>query len=228
MNSTIHKYYDQIIKMHDTTLIYENIKNDMIMNKYKSINKNKVYNPKIEYMMIIDIETNGRDYIVQIAYDICDLDYKVVRQENFYLNDGSDTTDYYRKISRKTIIEKGIHHTIALNQLSIDMAKCKYIVGHNIINFDIKKIIIDFKKYDIKYTIPIPLDTMKSTRTYVNAKDKNGRTKFPKLEELYFHLYQQQMDSDDSHTADYDVYATRMCCIKLKENNVDISFKTVV
>lgn len=173
-------------------------------------------------VMVLDIETDGKDTIIQIAYTICDLKYNIIKNENYYLNDGSGKTDYYKKISLNTIRTKGKSPKFVLERLSEDMNTCKYIIGHNIIKFDIVKMDYYFEKYDVKHNTPIPLDTMTFSRDYVQAKDKNGRLKNPKLEELYYCLYKKNMDNSIQHTAEYDVYVTLLSCIKLKEKNLDI------
>ncbi len=76
--------------------------------------------------------------------------------------------------------------------------------------------------WGINCELPQCLDTMKHSKTIVNAKNKKGALKNPKLSELYMHLYGTIMDDNNSHTADYDVKITHMCCKKMKENSLDI------
>lgn len=58
----------------------------------------------------------------------------------------------------------------------------------------------------------------KTVKKFVNAKDKNGRLKFPKLIELHEKLF--ECGFDDAHDAFADITATKNCFYDLLERNL--------
>ena len=168
--------------------------------------------------IVLDIETDGlaKDCkILEIAYDIYDKDFQLIDRKSYILNDGSDTTDFFQKISLERIQKEGIHPKDALMLLDTDMQKCTHIIGHNSDSFDIPRIINYSKKYEIELHLPtIQMDTMKISKNYLGLK------KFPKLNELYRHLFNKDMDADESHTGSYDVKITAICFKELMDRDI--------
>jgi DNA polymerase III alpha subunit (gram-positive type) len=175
-------------------------------------------NTMIQYI-VLDIETDGYDKIIQVAYNIYDSYFQLIKKCDHLINDKSGKVDFYRRISIDEIRTNGISPKSMLEILSNDMKNCNYIVGHNII-FDITKLMKYYNKYKIKCVFPEQLDTMKSSRTYVKALTINGRLKYPKLGELYHYLFNEPPDSDSCHRADYDVHITYQCFIELVKRNI--------
>jgi hypothetical protein len=174
-------------------------------NKHHSNNNN---------ICVLDIETDGDNTIIQIAYNIYDENRCLLEKCDYLLNDNSGNVDYYKKFTLDDIEKYGLKPEFVLNKLSNDLKKCKYIIGHNIANFDIVKLKIYYDKYKIKFDVPIIVDTMILTRNYVDAKSINGKLKNPKLNELYYKLFNENMN-DNAHDASYDIHINFLCYNKL-------------
>lgn len=169
-------------------------------------------------IIVLDIETNY-DAIVQISYYVCNDKYDIIKRYNFFLNDGRHIRDFYKKISTDFIKKHGIHPIPVLRKLSQDFSKCKLIVGHNIDGFDIKKIKTAFEKFNIEYKMPEKTYcTMANSKDCVNALNKNGKIKNPKLKELSDYLT-VEYDDNAAHDGLYDVDVTYKCYLKLLEIN---------
>jgi DNA polymerase III alpha subunit (gram-positive type) len=176
-------------------------------------------------IIVLDIETSGVDNnaaIIQIAYNIYNTENNCLSKHNHYLNDGSQRLDFYKRITLDTIINIGQIPELVLNQLLKDINEntCTHIIGHNI-DFDIRHINRYMKKYNIInceiFNNLKKIDTMKLSKTFVDARDKNNRLKYPRLEELYFKLFNKPIDNNNAHCADYDIQITFEC---YKEFNV--------
>jgi DNA polymerase III epsilon subunit-like protein len=179
--------------------------------------------------IVLDIETSGvnnNSSVIQIAYNIYNKDFEFISKHNYYLDDNTNRIDYYKKISLETIKTVGKPPEQVLIQLllDIDNNSCNYIIGHNI-DFDIRHIVRYYIKYNINnydsFLNLNKIDTMKMSKQYVDARNKNNKPKFPKLEELYFKLFNCEMNSNNAHSADYDIHVTFMCFQKLTELQIN-------
>jgi hypothetical protein len=168
---------------------------------------------------VLDIETDGANTIIQIAYNIYDNNRQLIKKCDYLLNDKSGNIDYYQKFTLDNIEKYGLKPELVLELLNNDLKICKYIVGHNLANFDIVKLKKYYDKYKINFKIPIIIDTMILTRDFVKAKAINGRLKNPKLNELYYKLFNDYM-SDDAHDASYDIHINFLCFDKLVDKNI--------
>jgi len=121
--------------------------------------------------MILDIETTGGfiQNIVQIAYNILNNDYKLIKTQNIIINNNNEQ-DFYKRISLEEI-KNGTDIETALNNLKTDLKYCKYIIGHNIKTFDIKILNNKAKENKMSLIFPNIIDTMTKTKKYVNAKE---------------------------------------------------------
>ena len=220
--------YDNLVKMVDYLIKkkYEQKQEISDIEFIKNNKKNIIKKVSGNNIMILDIETENlySNYIVQIAYNIYDPQLNFIKKNNIIINDGSNIQDYFGRISLNEL-KKGIHPIDALYILNEDIKNCKYIVGHNIENFDMKIIIINMKKYNISlYTGYTLICTMKESKKYVNSKNKIGRLKNPKLSELYKKLFNEKLNENNLHNAIYDVEITFKCFEKMIKNKL-ISFK---
>lgn len=127
-------------------------------------------------------------------------------------------------ISTERALEYGTPFNFVANHFIHDCLIAKKIVGHNIY-FDSSIIKANILRLEIPefYTVHVEpaLDkdkricTMMKTIKFVNAKFANGNGgKFPKLEELYFHLFKEDFPA---HNSLEDVKATLRCADKLVE-----------
>lgn len=193
-----------------------------IKGKYSSIQleptKKPTQNQK-PYIMVLDLETDGKHKIIEIAYNLYDLDMNLIHEKDILLNDNSNSVDFYKKIPLREIKENGIPPELAIDILIEDINQSQYIVCHNI-GFDTQKIKMYFQKMGKQCSMPKTICTMESTKEFVNIPAKNGKPKKPKLEELYFKLFNTKMNSDKAHRGNYDVEITGLCLKKLIELGV--------
>lgn len=172
-------------------------------------------------IIVLDIETDGKTHVVQIAYSIYDKNFDKIKSENILINNGKYIVDYYKKFNYSTINRVGLQPLDALKILECDLIECNYIVGHNICT-DIRGIQKFAQKNNCDFDIVAKinsdmqiLDTMKISKDLLDLKDKNGRLKNPKLSELYAFLHNKTINDHKQHTADYDIETTMECLISL-------------
>ena len=176
-------------------------------------------------IMVLDIETDGASYIVQIAYRIYDESFKFINKKNLVINNGYyqnglQIRDYFKKIN-PDLFEKGITLECALKIFAQDMANCEYLAGHNVVSADIRPIITGLTKYAIIYDNNKKiLCTCSSSIDHLKLTNSSGKIKKPKLSELYKFLFFKEMDEDTSHDATYDTKITAKCLKKLIKDNI--------
>jgi len=202
--------------------IFCNFKNIFDLNRLKFIEQLllNTTTAQTNNKIILDVETNGSYKIVQLSYYILDTTNNIIKQCNFYVNDGDNDIDFYNKISPQQITRYGIKPHHVMYKLSIDFSICSDIIGHNIV-FDIGKVEQHFKMFNIVYNIPnIRYCTMNESKYIVKCLDKNGRIKQPKLSELCEYL-QIEKNDDMCHDSLYDVFLTYKCYTKLLDIQIN-------
>lgn len=172
-------------------------------------------------IMVLDIETDmGGANIIQIAYNIYDSDFNLLKHENIIINNGNGSRDYYKIIPIKDILN-GMAPYAGLSIFAKDLNECSYVVGHNVQHFDMRiltkalknlGIFFDTKKYKL-------ICTMYGSKKYVGALDKKGAIKNPKLSELYKKLFGCEPPCIQ-HDAKNDIETTHKCFVKLVELGV--------
>jgi len=181
--------------------------------------------PKKENIIFVDIETSENiklghnNHIIQIAYDIYTLDLKFIKRENIIINNNITLVDYYHKFTLGYIIDNGVTPSIALDKLIKDMKTCKYVVAHNI-NFDMSCIRNYFMTYNKHHDPIIEICTMNQSKRIVNVKDKIGRLKNPKLDEMYEFLFNEKADASKQHDGSYDVEIMVLSFKKMIKDNM--------
>lgn len=209
INTTINYYNNIFIGNYNCnipTLKHKNIIKDILFELPKNDNK---------YKMILDVETNGYNNIIQICYCIVDDNNVIIKDQNFLLFNNKYESDFYDKIKIDDIIKYGINPIILINKINDDLQHCNTIIGHNIL-FDIRKIYQYAEKFNMifDYSNKKIVCTMKESRKYDIARDKNNRIKNPTLNELCGH-FKIVPDKDKFHDASYDVFMTLQCYICL-------------
>ena len=161
--------------------------------------------------IVLDIETDGLDNILQIAYNMYDDNNNLIHSKEIYIYDGKYSKQYFvGTINEKDIIEKGISPENASNIITNDLNNTNIIIGHNIKSFDLRciKKLNDKFNNKIKDTLIIH-DTMVSSKDIVKAKDKKDRIKNPRLEEMLMFLCNKTVEN--YHNALGDINATFEC-----------------
>jgi len=191
------------------------------LEKFTGFNIDFIKDNEIGKTMILDIETttNG-NLIIQIAYIIINFKFEEIIRRNMIIKNDKNEIDHYKQITKEEV-KYGMDPINVHKILQNDLNKCKRIIGHNIRCFDIPKIMLFFKKINLKTKFPEDvIDTMTKTRVLLNLKGKSGRLKSPKLEELYEFLFKKKVNKEKQHNAFYDVLITLECYKKLIENKI--------
>lgn len=188
--------------------------------------------------IIFDTETTGlpRNYdapmedldnwprLVQLAWQLHDAKGNLISNNNFIVKPEGFTIPYNAEKVHGISTERAIKEGHALNKVlqvfHEDVAKAKYLVGHNI-GFDINVVGAEF----LRKEIPMQLREMAELDTKDLATDfcaipggKGGKFKWPTLTELHHKLFGNGFA--DAHDAAYDVDATAKCFFGLIEQQV--------
>ena len=183
---------------------------DKIMVDNSKIKNNHLYKTCKSNKIVLDIETNGRDNILQIAYNMYDKNNNIIMSKDFYIYDGIHSTPYYPTINESEIIQKGISEKNASDIITLDINNTDIIIGHNIKTFDLRCINKLNTKCNNKLKDNLIIhDTMISSRNIVNAKNIKGHLKNPTLEELMRFTCNKSVKN--YHNAIGDVNATFEC-----------------
>lgn len=185
----------------------------------KERSKLKLNNQK--NIIFLDIETSGKKSIIQIAYKIYTLYFKFIKEENIIINNNNNEVDYYKKFSLQYIRSHGISPESAMDKLVADINCCRYIVCHNI-KFDVNHIKRYMFQYFKSYNFIHEICTMNQSRHILKLKNKRGGIKNPKLEELYYFLFQKKPDNTQQHNGCYDVQILVECFKKMHNENMII------
>ena len=207
--------YQNLINIHIELLEKNYTDNNTLEIKTpNTIKKNKVsdniYTPYTSNKIVLDIETDKDLNILQIAYNMYDNNNILICSKNFYVYDGKHSKPYFPTINEDDIIKNGISKKDASDIITKDINNTLIIIGHNIKLFDlvhIKKLNDKFNN-KIKDTLIIH-DTMTSSKNIVNAKNKIGRLKYPRLDEMLMFLCNKKVENH--HNALGDITATFDC-----------------
>lgn len=178
-----------------------------------------------EYL-IFDTETNDRTsdrVALQIAWLLADKDGHTLCSKSYIIRQNVKINPKALEvhgITQSIIQSKGVEKSIVYKEFITDMAKCGSIVGHNL-SFDIQAVENDLRTLGIGSPFPSKkkICTMSSSRDYVQAKTKWGKTKNPKLSELAGFLFYNDITRtfDGCHNALFDVELTAKCFFELKK-----------
>ena len=120
-------------------------------------------------------------------------------------------------ITNEFAVKYGQPLSVVLDNFIKDMSSIKCIVGHNI-DFDKKVIEAECirKRIKIDFDSVESICTMKTTVDYM--EDYLEQRKYPKLQELYYALFEE--DIENIHNSMNDVNATMRCFFELKNREV--------
>ncbi|MGY6742036.1 MAG: DNA polymerase III subunit alpha [Cecembia sp.] len=188
--------------------------------------------------IIFDTETTGlpRNYdapmedldnwprLVQLAWQLHDAKGNLISNNNFIVKPEGFTIPYNAEkvhgISTERASKEGHELNKVLQIFHEDVAKAKYLVGHNI-GFDINVVGAEF----LRKEIPMQLREMEELDTKDLATEfcaipggKGGKFKWPTLTELHHKLFGNGFA--DAHDAAYDVDATAKCFFGLISQQV--------
>ena len=189
-------------------------------------------------LLVFDCETTGLPerfakinqlkkwpYIVQLSYLIYDdQENKIIKKKNNYIKLNEDIkinkiSESIHKISKYKLDQEGIDIKDILNDLNLSLLACDLIIGHNL-NFDKNMFIVECERNKIKNSF----DIIKNINEYCTMKNSINLCKlenpyypdsykFPKLSELYFHLFNE--NPENLHNSWFDVLITFRCFYKI-------------
>lgn len=165
-------------------------------------------------------DTQNWPRIVQISWQLHDEYGYVIKNENFVIKPEGFSIPFnstqIHGISNEIAQEKGFNIEFVLNEFLKDIEKVKVISGHNV-EFDINVLGCEFFRKGIYNDIldKIRLDTCDENTANLCriSGGKGGKYKFPKLEELYYYLFDEKFDY--AHNSAFDVQATARCFFEL-------------
>jgi DNA polymerase III epsilon subunit-like protein len=215
--STAYEEINEFIKARRDKISFES---------YKTERERKFY-------LFIDTETSGLPLnwnapesdvnnwprIVQIAWILSDDEGNIVNESDFVIKpDGfiiSQESIEIHGISNEKANCEGVKLVEALHRLIDVSTFVDYVVGHNI-KFDFSVIASEFIRKNLKNPLmgKSTLCTMESSTNFCAIPGIYG-IKWPKLNELYFKLFQD--DLVEAHDASIDINATFECFWELKK-----------
>lgn len=186
------------------------------------------------YILFFDCETTGvtiygshynvdfnkvesSSHLVQLSWKIVDSqeDWKVVSEYDFLIK--PDTyecmpvqAEQVHGFSYHLLQEKGVTIIEAVSTFLNSVRMCHALVAHNA-SFDIKMVQLSAYRcglFDELYSVlreKTIICTKKNCRTFCDARDKRGRRKDPRLDELYFKIFGKEIEQ--AHNAVNDVLA---------------------
>ena len=187
------------------------------------------------YYMFFDTETTGlpKDYnapssdvnnwlhIVQISWTITDKMGNILFERDAVIKPEGFTIPYHsidvHGITNEFAIKYGQPLSVVLENFIKDMSSVKCIVAHNI-SFDKKVIEAECNRKSIKIDFDSveSICTMKTTVDFM--EDYFEQRKYPKLQELYYALFEEEIEN--AHNSKNDVNATMRCFFELINREV--------
>lgn len=190
------------------------------------------------YVMFFDTETTGRPInykapmtkldnwprVIQLGWQMVDYDTEEVLTEHGYLI----TPDGWAIPKEKFWIDHGYSteknevegHEMpgVLDKFIKDLAQCEMMVAHNI-SFDYPVLGAEMIRYGKKLGRRVKqFCTMNASTDVCQLPGKYGNYKWPKLEELFKHLFDNEMTG--AHDAGSDVTACRLCYFEMVNKGI--------
>ena len=181
--------------------------------------------------LFFDIETTGlpkvRDAsitnfnnwprMVQLAWLQYDENQNLIFEANYIIKPEGFTipadASKVHGITTEKALESGVHLETALQEFSEVISKSEIIIAHNM-DFEEKIVGAEFLRSGVKSVLfdKQRFCTMKTTTELCQITGPYGY-KWPKLSELYYHLFKK--DFEDAHDAAVDVKACVKCFFEL-------------
>jgi DNA polymerase-3 subunit alpha len=193
----------------------------------------------IDMYLIFDTETTGlpknklaplTDFdnwprLVQIAWQLHDGKGALLSQENHIIRPDGFTIPFNAEkvhgISTQRAEEEGSPLEEVLEKFTHSLEKAKLIIGHNILDFDVKVLGAEYLRKNMPNAIAHKdaFDTqLESTDYCAIPGGRGGQYKWPTLRELHIKLFGEAFD--DAHDAAYDVAANARCFFGLMKERV--------
>ncbi|MBM3428539.1 MAG: 3'-5' exonuclease, partial [Bacteroidetes bacterium] len=164
---------------------------------------------------------------VQIAWQLHESDGRLISANNLIIKPQGFSIPFNAvkvhgiTTEKANAVGQDLREVVAL--FAVDVAKAKYLVGHNI-EFDINVMGAEFLRsgFEMDLTLFSKLDTKEwGTDFCAIPGGKGGKFKWPTLGELYLKLFGKPMQ--EAHDAAYDVEATTRSFFAMLERKVIIT-----
>jgi len=179
--------------------------------------------PKNKQASLSDFDNWPR--VVQIAWQLHDRSGKLITNENLIIKPDGFTIPFNAEkvhgISTQRAEAEGRPLNEVFDLFSKDLEKSELIIGHNIIDFDVKIVGSEFLRAGRENTIAEKeaLDTQLASTEYCAIPGgRGGQFKWPTLIELHKKLFGEGFG--DAHDAAYDVSANARCYFGLIKERV--------
>lgn len=170
-------------------------------------------------LMCVDVETSRYGKLIQVAYNIYNSEFKIIKSYDTLIDDGVNEVDFFEKYTIDEIMLCGVSSREAFAIIKKDIDKCSHVVGHNI-SYDMRKLDEYFEKLRIPYNKPERICTMRTSVNFCKLPSKGKVHKVPKLSELYKVCFNKEPDNTKTHTANYDIEITWDCFKHLYEKKI--------
>ena len=171
--------------------------------------------PKVRDASITNL--NNWPRMVQLAWFQYDENQNLIAEANYIIKPEGFTipadASKVHGITTEKALESGVHLETALQEFSEVISKSEIIIAHNM-DFEEKIVGAEFLRSGVKSVLfdKQRFCTMKTTTELCQITGPYGY-KWPKLSELYYHLFKK--DFEDAHDAAVDVKACVKCFFEL-------------
>lgn len=171
--------------------------------------------PKVRDASITNL--NNWPRMVQLAWSRYDENQNLIAEANYIIKPEGFTipagASKVHGITTEKALESGVHLETALQKFSEVISKSEIIIAHNM-DFDEKIVGAEFLRSGVKSVLfdKQRFCTMKTTTELCQITGPYGY-KWPKLSELYYHLFKR--DFENAHDATVDVKACVKCFFEL-------------
>lgn len=179
-----------------------------------------------EGYMVLDVENNCTNQdIIQLAYIVYDDQDEEVKRFNNYIKDRfadrrlTEITGITNDFLKKNSSAFGE----IMREFLIDLNTVKAYCGHNV-GTDIKKIVNNLDKYQVKPSYDIFNSTLKTCDTMTMYRSIKGKS--TALNSMYKELF--NLDMVNAHDALSDVEHTAKCFVKLRELSVSKNGQNII
>ncbi len=163
-------------------------------------------------------DTDNWPRMVQLAWQCHDIEGNFLFAKNHVITPDGYTIPEdvvaVHGITTEIAHEKGIPLKEALDDFMADVAKSKFIIGHNV-TFDINIVGCELVRCEMNEQVLVNapmLDTMTGSKEFC-ALTRGGKLKNPTLTELHIKLF--KVPFEEAHNAAADVEATSRCFLEL-------------
>jgi DNA polymerase III epsilon subunit-like protein len=178
--------------------------------------------PKKRYASLHDLDNWPR--IVQLAWGIYNKQGECIKIKNYIIKPVNFTIDNesfkIHKISNEYALTNGVDIDGVLYEFIDDLNQVEFLIAHNI-DFDFKVISSELNRKNLKSNITKlkKICTMQSSTNFCKlGQFKYNKYKWPKLQELYFKLFNKEKDG--LHDALVDIETCNECLVKLIDKNI--------